>query len=632
MAQECGFFNAQLVGEQYDRVYLAEQFAAYFSSFIGNGVFGKSMQQLEVMSQNSPNMSIKVGSGQGWINGWWYRNTDEYTIPVDVADGALSRVDIVVLRWGNSERDMWLQVIKGKASSNPVEPSIRRDADYYDLELARIYIPAGSINITQAQITDTRLDSRVCGLVTGVVNQIDTTDLYNQFESYFSEFKERYEVDMSLWTDEQKRAYSDFVSGSKESYEEFTESQEQIYEEWYDYHTNSWTEEFENWFENVKGNLDEDAAGHLQLQVDELKDHVGVDKMVWLSDLDWSYAQQDFETTNKDKNCTGGEITLCDGEGKVFVCRKGVGTHANGEIHYSLTPGEYDVFESLIGVNAVGTEWCEGIKFRVYTNNGTSESELYRNDKEVFTQTTPAKYIRVPIPADAVKLIIAVQAAGSTGAAWANWGGAKLIKYRDRNPCGIEQQLGDIERSKADSFRLIEAENKIALLQDRSDVLQKQVDEMSVVVSGTKVVATFDNDNVYEVSEDGMMGNILRKVVYGNAKNHARCSAMVDIKPGDKFTIYVVAGPMNLSDVILYFANSFDYVSGMGGNGYYPADGYEVFAKVSQNDGPHTLYSKTQKYSVVVPSNSKYDKMIINIGTQHIDGDDDSVCVVYKSV
>ena len=71
MAQECGFFNAQLVGEEYDRVYLAEQFAAYFASFIGNGVFGSSMQQLKVLAQDTANMSVKVGSGQAWINGWW---------------------------------------------------------------------------------------------------------------------------------------------------------------------------------------------------------------------------------------------------------------------------------------------------------------------------------------------------------------------------------------------------------------------------------------------------------------------------------------------------------------------------------------------------------------------------------
>ena len=77
MAQECGFFNAELEGGEYDRVYNAEQFAAYFASFIGNGIFADSMSELVVVENETPNMSVNVSSGQGWINGWWYRNTED---------------------------------------------------------------------------------------------------------------------------------------------------------------------------------------------------------------------------------------------------------------------------------------------------------------------------------------------------------------------------------------------------------------------------------------------------------------------------------------------------------------------------------------------------------------------------
>ena len=50
--ERCGFFDANLVGEEYDRVYLASSFAAYFSSFIGNGVFAKkTREEVEVQSQ-----------------------------------------------------------------------------------------------------------------------------------------------------------------------------------------------------------------------------------------------------------------------------------------------------------------------------------------------------------------------------------------------------------------------------------------------------------------------------------------------------------------------------------------------------------------------------------------------------
>lgn len=315
MAQECGFFNAQLVGEEYDRVYLAEQFAAYFASFIGNGIFGSSMQQLEVMAQNDSNMSVKVLAGQAWINGWWYRNTEEYTLSIDVADGVLSRIDAIVLRWGNSERDMWLHVIKGTPSANPQAPTISRDADYYDLQLATVSVGRGVIRITQAQIQDTRLNNTVCGLVTGVVDQIDTTDLYNQFEQYFLEFKQRYEADYDTWTEEQKAAYRAYISHQQSLYDAyiaatqqdyddwtaekktewaqwvtreendftqwknaeinvydtFTERQMQSYQDWYTLHTTTWTQEIEQWFQNIKGQISGDVVVNLQLQVNELK-------------------------------------------------------------------------------------------------------------------------------------------------------------------------------------------------------------------------------------------------------------------------------------------------------------------------------------------------------------------------
>ena len=227
--ERCGFFDANLVGEEYDRVYLAKHFAAYFASFIANGVFAEHSNQLQVMSMSTPQMQISVEKGQGWINGYWYENTDEMQLSIDVADGVLNRIDSVVLRLGFSERNVWLAIKKGTPAISPTAPEITRSTDYYELQLATISIPASSIKITQAQITDTRMDESVCGWVTGVVKQLDTTTLFNQFEAYFAEFKESYETD------------------------------------------------FETWFETIKGQLSEDAAGKLQLQLDDhenrLNDH-----------------------------------------------------------------------------------------------------------------------------------------------------------------------------------------------------------------------------------------------------------------------------------------------------------------------------------------------------------------------
>ena len=267
--ERCGFFDAYLNGEEYDRVYLAAQFAAYFASFIGNGVYAEHSNQLQVVAMPTPQMQVGVEKGQGWINGYWYENTDTMYLPIKVADGVLNRIDSIVLRLGFAERNMWLMVKEGTPAINPIAPEVTRTADYYDLQLATISIPASSIRITQAQIQDTRMNQDVCGWVTGVVKQLDTTTLFNQFEAYFEEFKENNQADYEEWTEAQKQAWLSWVSGQETDFTDWTDEQKEEYETWYATHIDQWQSDFDTWFENIKGQLGEDAAGNLQNQIDE---------------------------------------------------------------------------------------------------------------------------------------------------------------------------------------------------------------------------------------------------------------------------------------------------------------------------------------------------------------------------
>lgn len=267
--ERCGFFDANLVGEEYDRVYLAAQFAAYFASFIGNGVYAEHSNQLQVVAMPTPQMQVGVEKGQGWINGYWYENTDTMYLPIEVADGVLNRIDSIVLRLGFAERNMWLMVKKGIPAVSPTAPEVTRTADYYDLQLATVSIPASSIRITQAQIQDTRMNQDVCGWVTGVVKQLDTTTLFNQFEAYFQEFKENNQADYEEWTEAQKQAWLSWVSGQETDFTDWTDEQKEEYETWYAAHINQWQSDFDTWFENIKDQLGEDAAGNLQNQIDE---------------------------------------------------------------------------------------------------------------------------------------------------------------------------------------------------------------------------------------------------------------------------------------------------------------------------------------------------------------------------
>lgn len=185
MALTSAFFDAELVGGEYDRVYSAERFAEYFASFIANGVFPDPATNLQVVANAPSDMTVRVKSGLGWINGYYCNNDEDYLLTISPANGTLPRIDAVVLRWSRGNRSISLEVKTGVATSSPSAPPLERSADNYELMLASIRVVAGTTSIAQASITDKRPDSTVCGWVKGVVDQIDTTGLFAQYNDAF---------------------------------------------------------------------------------------------------------------------------------------------------------------------------------------------------------------------------------------------------------------------------------------------------------------------------------------------------------------------------------------------------------------------------------------------------------------
>lgn len=90
-------FNAVAVDGEYDRVYKAEDWAWYFATFIANGIFPKPSDGLQVVAYSG--MEIRVNAGYAFINGYAFRNPATLSVTLDTAEGALNRVDRVVVRW-----------------------------------------------------------------------------------------------------------------------------------------------------------------------------------------------------------------------------------------------------------------------------------------------------------------------------------------------------------------------------------------------------------------------------------------------------------------------------------------------------------------------------------------------------
>ena len=156
----------------------AADVAAYLAG-LTSGVFS-SAEDFPVTAADG--LKVTVGAGRGWVHpsrftGYSITKREADTLTLPLADPSLPRIDRIVMRYDAGARAASLQVLQGTASSTPTAPAISRTELIYDLCLAEITRPAGSTSITTGQITDTRLDEALCGIVRDGVTGIPTDEL-----------------------------------------------------------------------------------------------------------------------------------------------------------------------------------------------------------------------------------------------------------------------------------------------------------------------------------------------------------------------------------------------------------------------------------------------------------------------
>ena len=156
----------------------AADVAAYLAG-LTSGVFS-SAADFPVTAAGG--LKVTVGAGRGWVHpsrftGYSITKREADTLTMPLADPSLPRIDRIVMRYDAGARAASLQVLQGTASSTPTAPAISRTELIYDLCLAEITRPAGSTSITTGQITDTRLDEALCGIVRDGVTGIPTDEL-----------------------------------------------------------------------------------------------------------------------------------------------------------------------------------------------------------------------------------------------------------------------------------------------------------------------------------------------------------------------------------------------------------------------------------------------------------------------
>lgn len=228
MAIRYGYFDSEVTGVDengmpvFDRAETSDLFRLLFANLVSSGVLATPGDCFKVNADTG--LTVRIRPGFAMINGAFAYDAEESTVTLAAANANLPRLDRVVLRCNYLNRLCEIITKTGMPASSPVVPELLQptSGDYYELCLATIRVEAGVTSITQSAITDTRGDSSVCGFITQLIDHLDTSEFMQQLTTWQEEYSA-----------EQQAAFS-------------------------------------TWFEEMKDQLSEDAAGNLQLEIDNL--------------------------------------------------------------------------------------------------------------------------------------------------------------------------------------------------------------------------------------------------------------------------------------------------------------------------------------------------------------------------
>lgn len=253
MAVTYGFYNAL----NHDRLYDAIQMSSIFDGIIRDGIFS-TIGDTMIVTSPEDGMYVNVGSGRAWFNHTWTLNDTAYPIEAEQAEVVLDRIDAVILEVNSSAevRANSIKFLKGTPSSNPVKPTLTHNAEVNQYALAYVRIRAGQTTIFQSDI-ENAVGTDETPFITGVLQQVSIETLLKQWEAefntYFTNFQNTSTTEFNNWLATKVSEYTAW----------FAQMQTDM---------DSNFNEFDAWFQRMKDQLSQDAAGHLQAQIDALSE------------------------------------------------------------------------------------------------------------------------------------------------------------------------------------------------------------------------------------------------------------------------------------------------------------------------------------------------------------------------
>ncbi len=267
--------------ENHDRVYGANSFEYWLKKFFTTGVFNGDLQVNE-----KEGMTVTIAPGYINIGGKVKFYEQQQDLMLETAHATYDRIDSIVIERNDSDRDFFLKIVTGGYSTDPVPAIPVRENGVDQRVLAQIRVNHGAVQITQADITDTRADPELCGIVAGTVKEIDFSQFTAQFDAFFAEYREsivekfeeflenadNYSKQFLEWVVAKKAEITTWQGKEETETDAWQKAFIEELESWAHGKMEVWTNEILDWFQNVRDQLTDDPAMKLQEQIGNLND------------------------------------------------------------------------------------------------------------------------------------------------------------------------------------------------------------------------------------------------------------------------------------------------------------------------------------------------------------------------
>ena len=217
MAFSFGFYNSL----NHDRIYDANQMSAIFDGIITDGVYDTVGEKFIVHVNEEGH--VIVPSGRAWFDHTWNLNDADIVLEMPLSDILLPRIDAVVIDVDrrNESRLNQILVIQGMASQEAQKPDLLKENEHKQYPLAYITRSANN-EVIEAKDIENAVGTDDCPFVTALLEHVSISELLGQWRAQWQSY--------------------------------FNAQQSEILD----------------WFQNLKDILDENAAIHLQNEIDDL--------------------------------------------------------------------------------------------------------------------------------------------------------------------------------------------------------------------------------------------------------------------------------------------------------------------------------------------------------------------------